>query len=220
MKQILSFITSLSKLKRYQSKSDTDMKKQSQMAELDKLENESPKRFQWIKGDNFGEIVELKSEDSKFLNFTNGDRIFKTMKNEFLMEVEGEELPLPGIDRPLFNKGVDVPQGAQNSSLNLAAENSPQKSPLKSSPKTPEETPLEKLILKLSQKNIENVNIQININIPKKEVVDMIVENSDEDRAAIMNSITKMAISQIDINNLQEYLKEQINSHIKNYYNE
>lgn len=220
MKQILSFITSLSKLKQHQSKSDIDMKKQSQMAELEKQEVESPKRFQWIKGDNFGEIVTLEKEEHDFLIFTNGERIFKSMRGEFLMEIEGDELPLPGLESALFNNRVDVPQGAQNSSLNLAAENSPQKSPLKSSPKTPEETPLEKLILKLSQKNIENVNVQININIPKKEVVDMLVENSDEDRATIMSSITKMAVSQININNLQEYLEEQINSHIKNYYNE
>lgn len=220
MKQILSFITSLSKLKQHQSKSDIDMKKQSQMAELEKQEVESPKRFQWIKGDKFGNIVELKSDDGEFMHFTNGDRIFKNLVGEFMLEVEGSEPPLPGLEQSPFSVRADVPQGAQNSSLNLAAENSPQKSPLKSSPKTPEETPLEKLILKLSQKNIENVNIQININIPKKEVVDMLVENSDEDRATIMSSITKMAVSQIDINNLQEYLKEQINSHIKNYYNE
>jgi hypothetical protein len=220
MKQILSFITSLTKLKQDQSNSGYDMKKQSQMAELDKQETESPQRFQWIKGDNFGEIVTLEKEEKDFLIFTNGERIFKSMQGEFLMKIEGDDIPLPGLETAIFNKGVDVPQGAQNSSLNLAAENSPQKSPLKSSPKTPEETPLEKLILKLSQKNIENVNIQININIPKKEVVDMLVENSDEDRTTIMDSITKMAITQISIDNLQEYLKEQINSHIKNYYNE
>lgn len=195
------------------------MKNKSKMAELEKQEAESPKRFQWIKGDNFGDIVTLKEEHGDFLVFTNGERIFRSMQAEFLMQIEGDELPLPGLEKSLFNKGVDVSQGAQNSSLNLAAENSPQKSP-QTSPKTPEETPLEKLILKLSQKNIENVNIQININIPKKEVVDMLVENSDEDRTTIMSSITKMAISQISINNLQEYLEEQINSHIKNYYNE
>ena len=82
------------------------------------------------------------------------------------------------------------------------------------------ETPLEKLILKLSQKNVESINIKLGINIPKREVVEMLIENSDESRDEILESITKMAVAQITIDKLQDFITEEVNSHLNKYYNE
>ena len=46
---------------------------------------EEIKQYQWIKGDNFGLIVDVLSEDSEFTNFTDGTKIFKTIFISFLL---------------------------------------------------------------------------------------------------------------------------------------
>jgi len=48
----------------------------------------------------------------------------------------------------------------------------------------------------------------------------MLIENSDDDRETIIDAILKMAIDQIDINTVQQQLKDKITSHLNNYYNE
>ena len=46
----------------------------------------------------------------------------------------------------------------------------------------------------------------------------MLVENSEEEREQILEEISKSAVSQIEINNLQEFLNEQITEFVTNYY--
>jgi hypothetical protein len=82
------------------------------------------------------------------------------------------------------------------------------------------ESPFEQLISKLSAKNIEKFETSINLNIPKKDVFEMLVNNADEDKEELIDTIAKVAISQIEINKLQEYLKAEVITFIKKYYNE
>jgi hypothetical protein len=181
--------------------------KQEELTMATQDEANEVKRFQWIKGDNFGDVVEVSHEDTEFYYFTNGSQIFKAVHREFLMPMEGTELPLPVanetpvIDRLSPVQTVVAPQSAQTT-------------------KAPVETPLEKLILKLSQKNVESINVKLGINIPKREVVEMLIENSDESRNEILESITKMAVAQITIDKLQDFITEEVNSHLNKYYNE
>ena len=46
----------------------------------------------------------------------------------------------------------------------------------------------------------------------------MLVENSEQDENEIINEISAVAASQIEINNLQEFLKEEIQKFVNNYY--
>jgi hypothetical protein len=171
-----------------------------------------PKRYQWRKGDQFGNVVIFEREDDQFVYFTNGSKIFKTVLNEFMFVVEGDELPLP-----MQNEGPNNVEKMKK--MEIDSRISPDLGQQISS-KSPEQTPLEKLILKLSKKNSTEINVPIKIGIPKVEVVDMLIENSDDDREAIIEAIMKMAIEQIDIHTLQQELKDKITSHLNNYYNE
>jgi hypothetical protein len=213
MKQLLSFITSLGKLKKDQSKSENDMSNTEQL--------ERTRVFQWIKGDSFGKVVTLKSEDNEFLYFTDGSQIYRSVMGEFLMESEDGDEPLPGINdtkkapRALKTRNIEKIGGGN---FPNADANSPQISQ-QISQKDPIESPLHSLITKLSQKNTETVNLNLEINLPKKEVFTILLENSDEGREELIKEITQAAISRIKIDTLQEYIKGQLNTYINNYYN-
>jgi hypothetical protein len=186
---------------------------------------EKTRVFQWIKGDSFGKVVTLKSEDGEFLHFTDGSQIFKAVLGEFLMEAEDGEMPLPDV-KPLGN-GSTV-NNKVNSKTSIIAENvydgkSPtqisQQIPQQISQPIPTETPLQSLIAKLSQKNVETVDFSLGINLPKKEVFAILLENSDEERDELISTITESVASKIEIDSLKQYLKEQLNIYINNYYN-
>ena len=214
MKQILNFIASL----RHKKRNQTIMSTNTEQLEKTRI-------FQWIKGDSFGKIVTLKTEDSEFFYFTDGSQIYKAVAREFLMESEDGSAPLPDA-KPLGN-GSNV-NTMVNSKTSIIAENvyedkSPtqisQQIPQQISQPIPTETPLQSLIAKLSQKNVETVDFSLGINLPKKEVFAILLENSDEDRDELIDNITESVASKIEIDSLKQYLKEQLNTYINNYYN-
>lgn len=213
MKQILNFIASL----RHKKRNQTIMSNNTEQLEKTRV-------FQWIKGDSFGKVVTLKSEDSEFLYFADGSQIYKAVAKEFLLESEDGDMPLPDA-KPLGN-GSKV--NSVNSRTSIIAENvyedkSPtqisQQIPQQISQQIPTETPLQSLIAKLSQKNVETVDFSLGINLPKKEVFAILLENSDEERDELISTITESVASKIEIDSLKEYLKEQLNTYINNYYN-
>ena len=213
MKQILNFIASL----RHKKRNQTIMSNNTEQLEKTRV-------FQWIKGDSFGKVVTLKTEDSEFLYFTDGSQIYKAVAKEFLMESEDGDMPLPDA-KPLGNgsNGSKVNSRTSIIAENVYEDKSPtqisQQIPQQISQQIPTETPLQSLIAKLSQKNVETVDFSLGINLPKKEVFAILLENSDEERDELISTITESVASKIEIDSLKEYLKEQLNTYINNYYN-
>ena len=158
-------------------------------------------KYQWKKGDNFGKVVEVESKDSEFTHFKDGSKIFNNVLPEFLEIVTAEGLPFPGAD---------------------LIESKPTATPVKEIEKKVEvketSSPLGQLIKTLSAKNVESFQLSVGINLPKKEIFNMLVENSEEEKEQILEEISKSAVSQIEINNLQEFLNEQITEFVTNYY--
>lgn len=165
---------------------------------------EKLKQFQWKKGDNFGKIETVSHEDSKFVYFENGGQIFKNVLNEFMEPIVNGTVPFPGIDKPkqnVIDKKSTQPQ-------NIIEE-----------PKKNQPSAIEQLVERLSKKNIEKFETSLNLNIPTKDIYNMLVENSDEDPKELIDTIAKVAVSKIEINKLQEYLTEEITNFINKYYN-
>lgn len=165
-------------------------------------------KYQWKKGEKFGEIVTLKSSDSDFLYFENGSKIFKNVAPEFLEEIKDDVIPFPGA------KAIEItkPVPEKKSNIETTAKEEIAIS------KKEQDSPLTQLIKNLSSKNVESFNMDIGINLPKKEIFNMLVENSEQDKNEIINEISVVASSQIEINNLQEFLKEEIQKFVNNYY--
>ena len=167
------------------------------------LVKEDVRKYQWKSGDDFGKIVEVESVDGEFTNFTDGSRIFNEVLSEFLEEVIDGAIPFPGVQQ----LGSMAP-------VVTVTPNSQEVTPTK-----PKESPLEQLINKLSKKNVEPFEAKINLNIPNKKVFDMLIDNADEDREELIKTIAKVAVAQIEIDKLQEYLTEEVSIFINNYYN-
>jgi hypothetical protein len=169
-------------------------------------EEKEIRKFQWKKGENFGFTVVLKSEDDEMFYFTDGSRIFKSLQNEFLEEIINGELPFPpsnqfaGTEPQSTNQ--QVPQPIAQPVIHAQ----------------PEVSPLEKLIIKLSSKNVETIDLNIGINLPKKEVFSMLLENSDETRDEMISAISQIVTSQIQIDKLQSYINQEVINYLNNYY--
>ena len=158
-------------------------------------------KYQWKKGDNFGKVVEVESKDSEFTHFKDGSKIFNNVLPEFLEIVTAEGLPFPGAER-IGSKPTSTPVKEIEKKVEVKETSSP----------------LGQLIKTLSAKNVESFQLSVGINLPKKEIFNMLVENSEEEKEQILEEISKSAVSQIEINNLQEFLNEQITEFVTNYY--
>jgi|LakMenEpi03Aug12_release.lakeMendotaPanAssembly.Ray.scaffolds.fasta_scaffold11162_6 hypothetical protein len=188
-----------------------------QNTQIMELVKEDTIKYQWRKGDNFGKIVEVKECDNEFTYFTDGTQIFNEVLPEFLEKIVGGEVPFPGaIDLNDLASGIikgNVPK----------MENPPhppvKKQIVEEVQIEPEKSALEELVAKLSKKNMEPFQTTINLNIPNKQIFDMLIDNADEDKENLINTIAKVAVSQIEINKLQEYLTEEVTVFINNYYN-
>jgi hypothetical protein len=170
---------------------------------------ENIKKYQWKKGESFGKVVEVKEKDLKFTYFTDGTQIFNKVLPEFLEEIIGNDLPFPGADGlSQLSQGINITSSKKETNK-------------VNSEKTKVNTvsPLEELVAKLSKKNIEPFQTTINLSIPKKDIFNMLIENADENKEELIETIANVAISQIEINKLQEYLKEEVLTFINNYYN-
>ena len=164
---------------------------------------EQTKQYQWIKGDNFGIIVDVKSEDSQFINFTDGSKIFKTIQSEFLEEVVDCRIPLPGaLGASSLTTGSTISKPKAIPPAITIEQNEP--------------SVLGKMILKMSKKNVVNVPIQINLNIPTPQLYLMLGEGMESDD--LNEEIMEVALSQIEVDKLQDYIKSNITTFLSEYY--
>lgn len=160
-------------------------------------------KYQWKKGDNFGKIVTVDHKDSKFTYFTDGSQIFNNVIGEFLEKIENDVIPFP------------VAKSATKIEKTSHQEESTRDSN-KNSIESSQQSIMGKMITKMSKKNVVNVPIQINLNVPTPALHTMLSESmEDED---LNDEIMSVALSQIELDKLQEYIKENIVEFLKEYY--
>jgi len=162
------------------------------------------KQFQWKKGDKFGKVETVESEDSKFYYFRGGSQIFKEVINEFMEPIIDGTIPLPPTN--IITKASEVKQERFQAQTEIVTNAS-------------EKSAIEELVERLSKKNIEKFETTLNLNIPNKNIFTLLIENSDENPEELIKVIAKVAVSQIEINKLQEYLTGEITNFINKYYN-
>lgn len=167
------------------------------------------KRYQWIKTERLGDVVEVaeNQQDGKWLHFTDGSRINPALMNEYLTEVANDNqiMQFPDMNESKPGPVQDqTPTAATNASSPVVTQS------------TNTSTPMGAMIMKMSKKNVVEVPVGMNINIPSPELYTMLAANmEDED---LKEEIMGVALAQIEINKLQEYIKEQITNFLNTYY--
>ena len=171
-------------------------------------------KYQWKKGERFGQVVEVDSADSEFINFTDGSRIFKNVVSEFLEKIQGDSIPFPGADQissKLIGENPTIeksnPKPAVTSTETPVIE---QTTPVK------EPTVMGKMIMKMSKKNLVTVPVQINLNIPTPSLYAMLGEGMEEED--LNEEIMEVALSQIEMDKLQDYIKSNVTDFLSEYY--
>ena len=163
--------------------------------------------YQWIKGDRFGDVVTVAEvqPDKQWLTFDDGTRINPGLVKEYLMQVRNEREVLPVASETPQTEPVQdqTPTVTTNTS-----------SPVE--PQVTEPTIMGKMIMKMSKKNVVNVPVQININIPTPDLYAMLAGGMEEED--LNEEIMAVALQQIEIDNLAEYLKENISTFLSEYY--
>jgi hypothetical protein len=166
---------------------------------------EDVRSYQWKKGDDFGKTVVFDRINGEFTEFTDGSKVFTKIIPEFLTEIINGEVPYPGLG--INTIGVEPSTEVQPVIVNE-----------KKTHTEPKASPLQTLVNTLSKKNVEGVNVKLNINIPKKEVIEMLIENSEEEKTELVEAVIANAIKEIEINKLQEFLQTEITNFINKYY--
>lgn len=167
--------------------------------------------YVWTKTENAGKIVEVDSEkeDPKWLYFTDGNRINKSLINEMLMAAKDEEdaksisKTFGGIGNatPPKTNGKETPKPAQKE---VKVKSEPQ----------PEVNVMMEMLAKMSKKN--QAEMPVKVNIPAIQVYEMLKDQMDLDDADLNEQIGLLIENQI--NNLQDQLRSQIQSFITKYY--
>ena len=179
---------------------------------------EAVKKYQWKKGEHIGKVVEVKESDDTLTYFTDDTQILNSAIAEFLEGFIDGEMPFPGM-ADMIN-GVHKSISAESSGKGSVIPSNTDKVQEKSLELTNDsiESPLIGLIDKLSKKNFEAIDSKLNINIPNKNVFNMLLDNGDESREDLLEAVTQNAIKQIDINKLQEFLTIETTKFITKYY--
>lgn len=177
------------------------------------------KSYQWNKGDTFGKIVEVKSIEGKYTVFSDNTRITTELIPEFLSEIIKGELPFPGAEDTYAASLLDASiESSPNNEITKANKNIVKESAPINLGSVYTQTPLQALIKTISKKNVEGVDVKFNINIPKKNVIEMLVENSEEEKSELVQAVVANAIEEIEINKLQRFLQAEITNFINKYY--
>lgn len=164
--------------------------------------------YQWIKGDRFGDVVTVATnqKDSKWLYFEDGTRINPSLVHEYLMQVESNERVLKVSEVGETPEKPATVVNTQPTPVATQVEEVTVKEP----------SVMGKMIMKMSKKNVVNVPLQININIPTPALYAMLSEGMEEED--LNEEIMEVALQQIEINNLTDYLKENISTFLSEYY--
>jgi len=157
--------------------------------------------YQWIKGDNIGQVHEFKEfiehEGFQYIAFTDGTRINASMLEEFMVRVE------KGFYEPAFDRERERAETKQIAGPQIMASQKTGRPELHQVVK--EETPIAAL-LKKQKENWVDVDLNLTINLPKKPLWDVIVSSFDNAEDEIIEYVTK----DLDIEVVREALKKSI----------
>ena len=165
---------------------------------IEKTEESKPSKYwQWIKGENSGSIVSIKNTDEKWINFNEGGRLSKDLKDEFIQPIEED----------LANE------------LNRRPQSEPQ--PAKSVPQQTKKanesiSPIRLLLDK--QKKLDKVpmGLSFSVKMPKKNIYEIL--ESSFDPIELNNELERFIEDQLNKDEILKTLQDSIKILIQEKY--
>jgi hypothetical protein len=159
------------------------LKKKKQEPAMSEITIEQDAIYQWIKGDRTGEMVKFKevSRDEtgeEFVNFSDGSRIRSHLFEEYLIqsEVELDNDEIFGKNLPALSGKKSQVNGVSVTPITVTA--SRKDSPIR-------------VLLEKQKPNWVKINIELNINIPTKDLYDILSTSFDDAETEIIEFCTE-----------------------------
>lgn len=171
--------------------------------------------YVWTKTENAGKIVVVDSEkeDPKWLYFTDGNRLNKSLVDEMLMAARDED-DAKSISKAFGGIGNAAPPKTKGKETPKPAKPVAKKEVEVKSEPQPEVNVMMEMLAKMSKKN--QAEMPVKVNIPAIQVYEMLKDQMDLDDTELNEQIGLLIENQI--NNLQDQLRSQIQSFITKYY--
>ena len=154
-------------------------------------------RYQWIKSEKAGNVVELEKVDGEWTYFKGGSRISTTLISEFLLPLEGDALPLT---TDLQTVGTTDSPGPK----------------IKESTPTKSESPIRILFDKQAKNDKVQLKIQFPIEVPKVDIYNIIKASFDKDE--VKEELKSFILNQLEEDDILDSLHKSIESLIKERY--
>lgn len=178
---------------------------QKEKIEETSKEVETKVHYQWIKGDESGNIVTIKEEGSKWITFNEGGRLAKDLKDEFIQlldsDIAGEFVKNTVLNDPL--NASAAPTAVQKTTGDVPI---PKK----------EISPIRVLFNK-QKKNIKvKLLLEFPVNIPQKAVYELMSTSFDKDE--VNDVLQSFILDQLSEDEILDCLHNSVQSLIESKY--
>jgi hypothetical protein len=146
-------------------------------------------KYQWVKGDHIGNVENVTDYGNEWVTFDSGRRIASTLLNEFMIPIQWDDQIMD------FSSQTVIPKKSQK--INNKEE-----------PKKQERSFIYDLIENIKVKEDHKVNFELEFNLPKKEMINVLVSSYSEEE--VLNALKEYVLSQIDINALHKNIKDKL----------
>ena len=163
-------------------------------------ETKVAQRYQWIKSDKTGNVVEVENEDGEWTYFKGGSRISTQLITEFLLPLEGDALPLTS-DLNTINS-TPLPQ---SSTIDV-----------KATDVTQEKSPIAILFDKQKKNDKIKLEIEFPIEIPKVDIYSII--HASFDKKVVIDELKNYILNQLEDDDILDAIHNSIDNLIKDRY--
>jgi len=163
---------------------------------VDSIEAVDPIKYQWIKGDKIGTVEILDKQEGEWSVFKSGGRINTSLIQEFMLEVDGEELDFDPPTPALANAADKYKKRAKNQ------------------PKAA--SPIRTLLDKQKKLDKHNIQISIPIDLLSLDMYSLLSTSFDEEE--VNQELQQFIEDQIQSDKVIGMVQESIQSLIKERY--
>ena len=157
--------------------------------------------YQWIKGDNAGDVVTIKDIGDKWIKFNEGGRLAKDLQDEFIQPLD-EDIAGEFVNQPASNDPLNVSAPKKDIHVETAL------------PTTP--SPIRVLFNKQKKNNKVKLLLEFPVNIPQKAVYELMSTSFDKDE--VNDVLQSFILDQLSEDEILDCLHNSVQSLIESKY--
>ena len=176
------------------------MAKEKEVLNKDKETVEELQYWQWIKGENSGNVVTIKNTDDRWINFHQGGRLAIDLKDEFIQLLDGD----------LANEFIKTEKPKVFPNTNI------QKITGDIAIPTTESNPIRILLDKQKRNNKVKLLLEFPVNIPSKDIYELMKDSFGNNE--VKKELESFVLDQLSEKEISDCLHNSVQSLIESKY--